>query len=245
MADDALQLDLGTIECNVGVDADGIEWNAVLVDDIVNVRGGQIAPTGRHGVSLTPNLRGGRLFAPEGSVVAPTQALAWDAIERLRALGFDESFDIVWHETVPKFVTVTQRGPASTDDPIRGVFEYKLDLIAAYPFRRALTGTTLPASSGATVELTNNGTVPAHPVITTTGSGAVDFTIGGRSFTTDSVPSGTVIDMWARTITDGSGVTIEPWPKHSAAEWLAIPRGSVDLVNSGAALSVSWHDTYA
>ena len=51
MADDALQLDLGTIECNVGVDADGIEWNAALVDDIVNVRGGQITPTGRHGVA--------------------------------------------------------------------------------------------------------------------------------------------------------------------------------------------------
>lgn len=242
---DALQIDLGTIECNVGIDADGIEWNAAMVDDLPDVRGGQVLPTGRHGTSLAAILRGGRTFAPEGVVVAPTQTLAWDAIERLRAFGFQVDIDIVWHETVPKFVTVTQRAAAKTSDPVGGVFEYQLDLIAAYPFRRALTGTTTPVGAGATVPLTNNGTVAAHPVVTTTSAGAVDFSIGGRSFTTDTVPSGTVIDMWARTITDGSGVAVSPWPKHSAAEWLAIPAGTTNLVNAGVALSVSWHDTYA
>ena len=245
MADEALQVDLLGIQCNAGPDADGIEWTYRTADDQSEMRLSTLLPTGRHGLSVGSNLRGGRRVNPTGLVMAPTQALAWEARERLAALGFGVEGDIVWHEAVPKFLTVTQAGPALLRQPAAGTFEYELDLIAAFPFRRALTGTTLPVGSGAPVELTNNGTVPAYPVIATTSSGAIDFTIDGRSFTTDSVPSGTVIDMWARTITDGSGATLEPWPKHSAAEWLAIPRGSVDLVNSGAALSVSWHDTYA
>ena len=244
MADDALHVDLLGIQCNTGPDTDGIEWTYRTADDEPEIRLGLLLPTGRHGVSIGPSLRGGRRVSPAGMVKAPTQTLAWEARERLAVLGSDGEGDIVWHETVPKFLTVTQAGPALIRQPVDGNFDYELDLIAAFPFRRALTGTTLPIGAGTTA-LTNNGTVAAFPVITTTAAGAVDFTIDGRSFTTDAVPSGTVVDMWARTITDGSGATLEPWPKHSAAEWLAIPRGSDDLINAGVPLLVSWHDTYA
>lgn len=250
MPSTGVRVDVCGVTCSTGLpSADNATWIVTEVSgwDSPEQRTGQLAPTGRHGTVSFTSLYGGRTLTVSGAVFADSDADAWAAYYRLCGSmpGLNETGDLIVYESPAKALTVEQSGPPRVSSPVDGLVEFQLTLLASYPFKRSTAEATAAVGSGATISLTNNGTAAAHPVITTTGSGTVDFTIAGRSFTTDAVPSGTVIDMWARSITDGSGEPLSPWPKHSAAEWLSIPRGSVDLVNAGAPLSVSWHDTYA
>lgn len=246
MADTARAIDMLGIECNVGPDGDGVLWSVAFIDDAPDSAMGRVAPTGRHGLGLGPLFRHGRTLAPEGSVEAPTQALAEAAAERLRALGLNGEGDIVWYEDVPKFLTVTQVDAAKLTDPIDGWFEFDLRMLAPFPFRRAVTEKTELLTDAGPYSLVNDGTMPAYPVITVVMDGTVDLVIAGRHFTTDTLPAGAVIDMWARTIVDSAGDPITPWPKHSETEWLALPTGSTSVDQFGiATLDFTHHDTYA
>lgn len=245
---DAVRIDVFGIECNTDVpDANGVRWTVRTSEDDPDVTGGRLNPTGRHGAALLPQLRGVRAWAPTGMAFASTQEAAFAAREQLRAIGFGGAEgDIVWHETVPKFVTVTQQDAALVTPPVDGELNYGLALVSAFPFRRAVEEKTVTLTGIGPETVVNDGTVPAFPMVTVVMAGNVDLVIGGRHFTTDVLPDDAVIDMWARTIKDSSGVDISPWPKHSETEWLAVPPGSNSVEQLGVAtLDFTIHDTYA
>ncbi len=136
---------------------------------------------------------------------------------------------------------------ALRDEPIGRRFTFQIPLLAAFPFKQAVTPKTDTLAALGSDTFINDGTVPAFPVVTVGAmGGTVDLVIDGRHFTTSSLPGNAVIDMWARTIKDSTGTDISPWPKFSETEWLAFPPGSSLVEQAGIALlSITHHDTYA
>lgn len=240
-----MRIDVLGLECNTDTpDADGVLWDCGPIDGwaSASIRGGSISPTGRHGMAMLTALWGGRGLRASGWAKAPTQAAAWDAYYRMAAiLDLNESGELVVYEPTPKklIVALDPTQEPKMSDPVAGEFDWDLALVAAFPFKMAATDQTGTLSGSAT--LTNGGRAAAYPTFTTTGSGAVSITIAGRTFTTDTVPSGTVIDMWARTVTgpDGSSLYGAKTPE---SEWLALPPGASTVTASG--VSYSFADTY-
>lgn len=249
---DALAIDILGVEFNRDApDGDGITRTVAFSEDSADVQGGSVNPTGRHGVALLPQFFGANTVNPTGRVTAPTRALAEAAREELRALGVGVEGDIIWHETVPKFLTVTRAPsppkisrPSGFSASTQQSFVWDIVFTAAFPFLRSVTTSTQTFAAPSTHALVNAGTQAAYPVVTTTSSGSVDIVIGGRHFVTTGVPLGTEIDMWARTVTgpDGSSLYTAKTP---ASEWLALPPGSTPTQQAGTAgLAFVWHDTY-
>lgn len=246
-----VQIDLGDIECNTGTPVDGVLWTCGWPEgwDSAEQEGGSLKPTGRDGGAGLANWWKARQLVVNGRCKASTEAQAWAAFNLVVSglPGIRGEMDVVVHETTAKGLTVVQHGNPRANP--RGItadrsFTWQLSLRADNPNKTALTATTTSLAASASATLTNNGTTAAYPVITTTSSGTVDLVIGGRHFTTASVVSGVVIDMWARTLVDGSGDPIYA-AKTPESEWLALPVGGTSVTNSGtAALSISFYDTY-
>lgn len=247
-----IQIDVLGLECNTDVaDTDGVIWECEPVDgwSSATLRRGALDPTGRHGVSPLVQFRGGRPLAIKGAASGPhgdpTQAAAWAAYNRLASiLDTNESGDVIVYEPTPKLVTATLDGESFISDPVNNQIQWDLKLVASFPYKTALTPTVTSLAASASTTLTNNGTAAAYPVVTATSSGTVDLVIGGRHFTTASVASGVVIDMWARTLVDGSGDPVYA-AKTPESEWLSLPRGGTSVSNAGtAALSIAHYHTY-
>ena len=246
-----IQIDVLGIECNTDTpDADGVLWDCGPIDGwaSADTRGGALSPTGRHGLARLNQLHGGRPLRAFGTTKAPSQAAAWDAYYRLAAiLDLNAESDVIVYEPVPKFVTASLApgNPPKMEDPVDGFFQWDLALVAAFPFKRAVTGTTTAIGSGGSATLVNGGRIAAYPTATVASGGTVDLTIGTRHFTTTDLPVGAVVDMWARTITAADGSSLYG-TKSAASKWLALPPGS-SLGGQGgmAGLDLTWHDTYA
>jgi phage-related protein len=249
-----IQIDLVGIECNTDTaDADGVTWECGPVDGWSgpDSRKRSLAPSGRHGLFTGSGFYEGRPLRIQGAAYGPpgdsTQAAAWAAYNRLAALlDVNDEGDLIVYEPTPKLVTV-QIAPGTTpliSDPVNNLIEWDFSLLAPHPFKTALTPTVTSLAGGASTTLTNAGTKPAYPVITTTSSGTVDLVIGGRHFTTGTLPIGAVIDMWERTLVDGSGDPL-PTAKTPESEWLALPVGGTGVDQDGtAALSISHYATF-
>ena len=246
------QIDLGDIDCNTGTPASGVFWSCGWPEgwDSPEQRGGILEPTGRDGAAGLAPWWSARVLVIKGACRASSAANAWNAYYLLTSglPGLRGEMELVVHEPTPKGLTAVQHAPPKADP--RGInsgnqFQWQLTLRADYPLKRVLTPTTGTLAASTTSSFTNGGTDAAYPVVTTTSSGTVDIVIGGRHFTTTSVASGTVIDMWARTVTAAGGSSLYS-AKTPASEWLALPPGATSVSNAGtAALAFAWSDTYA
>ena len=230
-------------------DADGNVWTVASSEgwDAPDQRTQLMSPTGLHGQRILNPYAEGRSVVLEGLVLAPSEAAAWKAYDRLTSAmpGLGGSGDIVAYEPVPKSLTVVQAGPPRVSKPLGGTISYRLTLLAEYPWKRALSQGTEAIAAGGTGVLTATGTFPAAFEVTLTSGGTVDLVIGTRHFTTTALPSGAVIDMGARTITAADGSSLYG-AKTAASEWLALPPGTTTIEQDGtAALDLTWHDTYA
>lgn len=246
---DAIQIDIAGIVCNTDTpDADGVLWECAPIEGWASaeIRTGKLTPTGQHGTSPLRSLYDGRPVRAFGIAQAPDQSTAWDVCDMLAALlDLNESGDLIAYEGVPKRLTVTIAGPPKISDPVNGLVLWDLDLLAAFPYKTILTPLVTPIGAASSDTVTNGGTVAAYPAITLTSGGTVDLVIGGRHFTTDTLPSGAVIDMWSRTVTDGADVSLYA-AKDPASEWLALPKGAPLVAQDGTAgLDFTTYDTYA
>lgn len=247
MSTGEVRVDLFGTQCNNDVeDSDGCVWS---VENIA----GWAAPdqrtrfddiTAAHGSFGTAFFASGRTLVVEGSVEAPSQTAAWAAYGRLTSSmpGITGSGDVVVYEPTPKALTVVQSGPPRADAPINGVFSFQLTLLAEYPWKRALTASTVDVTAGT---FTHSGTFPAEFTFTTTSSGTVVLSAGGLTLSAASVPSGTVFDSLNHSVTGPGGEDLYGVIEFGA-EWPAVDVGSNDWVSSGTADGeLSFYPTYA
>lgn len=246
-----LPISIFDLDCNTDTpDANGVTWSCTM-DGWSNsdIQSGSLDPTGRHGLSLLQQWRRGKPMQFTGLAKAASESDAWDGYYAFAAM-FDVNTDgdVVAQEPTPKQIRARISASPLISTP-RGTgqswtMRWDVQLVAEFPYKTALTPTTTPLAASASTTLTNNGTAAAYPVVTTTSIGTVDLVIGGRHFTTASVASGVVIDMWARTLVDGSGDPVYA-AKTPESEWLSLPRGGTSVTNAGtAALSIAHYHTY-
>jgi len=235
--------------------ADGCVWTVASSDgwDAPDQRTQFTSPTGRDGQRVSNMYADGRQVVIKGMIFAPTDEAAWVAYDRVTSAmpGLRGVGDITAYEPVPKSLTVVQAGPPRVLKPLGRQLTYWLTLTAEYPWKRALTATTVAVGAGATVSHTAAGSFPAEIEVTTTSAGTVDLDIGGQRLRWGSLPVGAVLTSGPgfanpkRTAraADGSnlfGLIVQPM------QWPAMSPGSNSLVNRGtAALSVRYFPTYA
>ena len=228
-------------------DADGVVWN------VSDLAGWDAAPerinagdlTGKHGGFGSSSLYASRQLTLSGWCDCPSQAAAFGVRDRLHAL---RSGDLVVHEPTAKVLEVVSGGGVRSDWPLEGpspVVQWQIRLTAPDPFKHALTPTTTIVGPGASVAAANAGTAAADLVVTLSTAGTVVLSAGGVTLTTQSLPSGAVIDTGAATVKDSTGgdlfhlVTLP-------ALWPALPAGGGMVTQAGtAALSIEHFDTYA
>jgi hypothetical protein len=253
-----MRWDLFGIPANddTATDPDGCSWTVASSDgwDAPDQRTSLGALTGRDGQRVSNMYADGRPVVIKGRIFAPDDAAAWAAYDRatstmpgLRGVG-----EIVAYEPVPKSLSVIQAGPPRVSKPTGGNLVYWLTLVAEYPWKRALTATTVTVGAGATVSHTATGSADGAEIeVTLTSGGTVDLTIAGLRLRWGSLPSGAILtsgpgfDNPKRTVLgpDGAnlyGLIVQPM------QWPAIVPGSNSIHQAGTAnLSIRYFPTYA
>lgn len=251
-----MQWDLFGIPANAATtDPDGCTWTVASSDgwDSPDQRTRLDSPTGRDGQYASNLYADGRTVVIKGLIFAPDDAAAWAAYDRatsampgLRGVG-----DIVAYEPVPKSLTVVQAGPPRVTKPAGRRLTYWLTLTAEYPWKRALTATTVTVAAGATVSHTAAGTFPAEIEVTCTTTGTVDLTIGGLRLRTGTLNAGVKLTSGPgftnpkRTIISSTGVNVfglivQPM------QWPAMSPEANSIHQAGTAnLSIRYFPTYA
>lgn len=251
-----MRWDLFGIPANdTATDPDGCSWTVASSDgwDAPDQRTSLGALTGRDGQRVSNMYADGRPVVVKGRIFAPDDAAAWAAYDRatstmpgLRGVG-----EIVAHEPTPKSLSVIQAGPPRVSKPAGGNLVYWLTLVAEYPWKRALTATTVTVGAGATVSHTAAGTFAAEIEVTCTTTGTVDLTIAGLRLRTGTLNAGVKLTSGPgftnpkRTIISSTGVNlfgliVQPM------QWPAIVPGSNSIHQAGTAnLSIRYFPTYA
>jgi len=253
VSNDAIQVDLFGVECNTDVpDANGVRWHVGSIKGWTSptVRSERAMATGRTGTILLDERHSERVLEVPGTVQAPDQATAWDAYNQLAVMpGLGSSGVVVVHEPTPKSLLVREGEEPRADEPVNGWFEFLLTLVALQPYKTPLTGTTVSISAGATVNVTNDGNVPAYLTVEATTSGTVrvkqmDSLQVLRSKTT--VAAGTTFNGTTKRVTS-SGGTVLLGVVDNPSEWLSVPRlDTVGIKNEGTALlDVTIYHSYA
>jgi len=235
--------------------ADGCVWTVASSDgwDAPDQRTQFTSPTGRDGQRVSSMYADGRPVVIKGLIFAPSDGAAWAAYDRvtsslpgLRGMGTITAF-----EPVPKSLTVVQSAPPRVSKPAGRQLTYWLSLTAEYPWKRALSATTVAVGAGATVSHTAAGTFPAEIEVTCTSTGTVDLTIAGLRLRTGSLNVGAKLTSGPgftnpkRTIISVTGVNLFGLIKQPM-QWPAISPGSNSIHQAGTAnLSIRYFPTFA
>jgi hypothetical protein len=235
--------------------ADGCIWTVASSDgwDAPDQRTRFDSLSGRDGQYVSNMYADGRPVVIKGLIKAPDDGAAWAAYDRVTSSmpGLRGVGDIVAHEPVPKSLTVVQAGPPRVTKPAGRLLTYWLTLSAEYPWKRALSTTTVTVGAGATVSHTGVGTFPAEIEVTCTTTGTVDLTIAGLRLRTGSLNAGVKLTSGPgftnpkRTIISSTGVNlfgliVQPM------QWPAISPGVNSIHQAGSAdLSIRYFPTYA
>ena len=236
-------------------DADGCTWTVASSEgwDAPDQRTQFTSPTGRDGQRVSSMYADGRPVVIEGLIFAPDDGAAWAAYDRATSVmpGLRGVGDIVAYEPVPKSLTVVQAGPPRVTKPLGRQLRYQLSLLAEYPWKRALTATTVTIGGGGIVSHPAPGTFPAEIEVTLTTGGTVDLAIAGLRLRTGWMDAGAVLTSGPgfarpkRTIISAAGSNLfgsilQPM------QWPAISPGSNHIRQEGSAdLSIRYFPTYA
>lgn len=187
-----LRASLGSVDLGA-VDSDGIAWHLQALEgwDSPDNRSEFAEREGDHGSWASPVYLGARPITLAGTIVAPTQNLLEQAMDRLRvAAGLTDTVLTVW-ESAPKQATVRRSGKPLMQYVTDTKATFSVMVTAEDPRRYGVTlntGTTnLPSSTGGltfpitfpaafsatvvpgVISAVNEGTMDTRPLITITG----------------------------------------------------------------------------
>lgn len=195
----------------------------------------------QHGEKTVSNLYGPRLLTLTGVVKATSEANFWTAWHYLESQTNALRTPVVMTVTEAssvKRIEVIRSGALNIEFIGKGSFGFELNLRADDPFKYSNTLHT-DADLGT---INNAGTIISYPTFTLTGSGTPTITVGSLTWwATDSLPSGTVIDMKNQTVLDG--VTSYYALRHPESEWVYLSPGN-NTVASTVAATISWRDAW-
>jgi hypothetical protein len=232
-----IRFDLGDLSLNTGIpDAQGSLWYATEFEGWAgpSLRQTTVDPTARHGTLLAENLLGSRAITLSGICKAQNADAMWDSYNYLLALtnNLYEEQRLTVYERVPKFVKVVQGDAPEVQIGLGSHFPFTLTLLANDPLKYAVEESSVTIGSGGTGIVTNEGTFPATPRIVTGGSVSLtNTTTGGRLYTSQNLPSGTVLDFEDRSVTSENVSNYNRLAPGST--WWALARGINRVRNQG------------
>lgn len=239
---------LGNIDFNTEIaDADGVIWYARLDDgwDGISHRTDVIERQTAHGGLVLDNRYAARQLGLIGTAVAEDSAGYWAAYHGIATeTNFLNRFTtgqmlLTQDEDITRRLTVVRTGLLRRCVDSERVLAFEISLRADDPLKYSDDDTTLTTSGSAL----NGGNAPTHPTFTLTSSGAPVLSDGDLTWTaTASLPSGTVIDMGAKTVIDGSGNDLIA-SVDVASQWFALEPGTT-AVSSTVAGTWTWRDAW-
>lgn len=243
----ALVIKVGTIEMNTMVaDSNGSLWYAQGFSgwDSPSQRISAIARPTKHGEVTVENLYGARLITVAGLCKALSADLMYASMYELMSVtnAMTQTIDLKVTEDIERYCAVLRAGEVRTAFVGKGAFTFEVPLRADDSFKYAVAGNTNALAAGVSETLANAGTVRTYPVITMTASGTPVISVGSYVWTaTSAIPSGTVIDMKAMTVLNGSTSYFDA--VSPSTDWLWLESGN-NTVESSVACTVAWEDAW-
>lgn len=238
-----MRIDLGDLSFNTLVaDGNGTHWIITHPDglegwDSPSLRQSFQDPAIKHGTVLTESLLGSRSLILRGIVKAPSEAAYWVAYNDLlgQVNNLITDIDLVVHEPTPKQMGVLRGGQPRVRPIGVGAFDFEVPLLARDPLKYSTTEQQVAVGASSTVTCTNAGNFTTGPRVTTTSSGTVVLQNNrtGQRITTESLPSGTVLDFAARTVYTGSTNRYTSLTPDSV--WWELQPGANNIQNTGSA----------
>lgn len=240
-----MSISLGDIDFNLFTpDDDGVTWYAALDGwDQIPQRVASIDRPTDHGEITLDNKYAAKQITLQGAAEAVDEDAYWlgwhhivEATNFLTRFTEDEMLLIV-EEDVERQMRVFRTGlQRRCLDSL--AFAFEINLRADDPRKYAVVETTLDTSGSAV----NNGLIETFPTFTLTAPGTPVLTAGAAVWqAVASLPAGTVIDMAAMTVLDGSTNlmgNVDP-----ASIWFALEPGSTS-VGSTVAGTWSWRSAW-
>ena len=244
-----MTLSLGSINFNNDVpDGNGVLWY-VNVDgwDTLAQRTDDIPFVARYGNRVTQNLYEARQLTLFGTAVMSDGTAYWDALNTLNSVTnkltpfLDTPLLLTISEEVDKQMTVLRTGLHSTCIDVH-ILQFELNLRADDPLKYATIAKTASANAG----VNNAGTARTFPTFTTVAVDLASLEVGSPGptwFTNGPLPTGTVIDMGAMTVFNGSTSYIQLYDPSST--WLDFPPGASATNSATDSAGVwTWRDAW-
>lgn len=244
------------IDFNSGTpDADGATW---WIDEFEGwgspaLRRQSVEMTARHGTRQSDSRYDERTIVIGGFVKAGNEEGYWKAHNKLLAAtsGLYGDLPFVVYETVPKQVMARPSMETRIEAPNgNSTLRFQVTLVAQNPFKTALTEKTFTLGSGASLTVTNDGTWPANPSLTTTTGGYFGIQRGGGggpllgSDPDKGLAAGAQVDFEERTFINHLGENVYG-KLGSGARWFSLLPGDNEISNQGAsAFTFKFRDTY-
>jgi hypothetical protein len=240
-----------TMELDDETDAFGITWCVLEVEgwwDTPPLDQEVLQPTAQdRGAVAASNL------SPRTMILRGTAKRAPDSLPDSLMSAMDRLAAKSWPLLSQKSLTITEGGTARTTEVLpagalrrrqRGLnqYIYEVPLIAEDPRKYSVTvqSEALPDT------VVNGGSFPTDPVITLTDGGDYVLTNttqgAGAILTVTGAPAGAVVDMRARTVTQG-GVDYYATVDAASVWWTLLP-GSNVITKTGGAADISWRDAW-
>jgi phage-related protein len=227
-------------------DANGTYWyiNDVVGWDSPAQRKTSMPFPSRHGAVTVENLYDARTMTVMGLSKSVPAANAYAAkyylMSQLNAMATPVMFSVV--EDIERYCMVYRSGEVRTSFVGIGAFRFELNISADDPFKYSVIGKSEALAAGVGETLVNDGTDRAYPTITLTATGTPTITIGSSIWVaTQSMPSGSVIDMRAMTAFSGSTNLFDRVSPSSI--WGYLNPGN-NSVQSSVVCTVEWEDAW-
>lgn len=244
----AVIVKIGAIDMNNDTpDGNGSLWyvtESIAGWDSPTQRLSSIARPTKHGERTVENLYGARMLTVSGLCKALTGDLMYTSMYYLMSVtnALVNTTTLKVTEDIERYCDVLRSGEVRTAYVGKGAFAFEVNLRADDPFKYAVAGNTNGLVGGVGETLANAGTVPTFPVITLTATGTPTITVGSYTWTaTSSIPSGSVIDMKAMTVLNGSTSYFDA--VSPSTDWLWLDPGN-NTVQSSVACNVAWKDAW-
>lgn len=241
---------VNSIDMNNGVaDGNGALWYVETMQgwDSPEVRSEAIPRPGQHGTVSVEGLYSERTIEINGVCKAPSEAAfynSWYYLSNQTNYMGRNSFVFSVEEDVHRRCLVRRAGKLRMEHIGVGAFRFTVTMRADDPMKYSVTLNTLGINASTPTPVSNAGTMRTYPIITMDGTGTptITNTTTGMSWSaTASIPSGTEIDMYERTVLNGATDHFDKI--NLSSEWLYLESGS-NTMTCNVPFTVEWRDAW-